>query len=200
MNSDNITSKDRILNSTRELLFKHGMKKISVEEISQKAGVSKMTFYRNFRNKVHVVTYILDQLQAQSLVTFESIIHDKKPIHEKIEDILEIKLKNTEQFSEEFMAELWSSNDLVKHLMIGWKEKISKIYIRFIRDAQKKGEIRPEIKPEFILLLHDRLVEFIRDNAIRSLYKSHKDFIRDTFDFFHYGLLTTRKPNRSNIK
>ena len=43
-----------ILNTARQLFWKHGIRRVSVEEVCREAGVSKMTFYRSFPNKIEL--------------------------------------------------------------------------------------------------------------------------------------------------
>ena len=49
----------KILDTAHELFWKHGLKRVSIEEICAVAGVSKMTFYKHFANKTALVKYIL---------------------------------------------------------------------------------------------------------------------------------------------
>ena len=48
-----------LFSTAKNLFFKFGLRRVSVEEICKKASVSKMTFYRNFNNKEHIAIIIL---------------------------------------------------------------------------------------------------------------------------------------------
>ena len=48
------TSYQILFSTAKNLFFKFGLRRVSVEEICIKASVSKMTFYRNFNNKEHI--------------------------------------------------------------------------------------------------------------------------------------------------
>ncbi|WP_372931944.1 TetR/AcrR family transcriptional regulator, partial [Mariniphaga sediminis] len=41
-----------IMKTARELFWKHGFRRVTIQEICEKAGVSKMTFYKHFPNKI----------------------------------------------------------------------------------------------------------------------------------------------------
>ena len=64
--TEETVSANILVKQARELFWKHGIKRITVEEICSEAGISKMTFYRNFKNKVEiaerVVTGILHRI------------------------------------------------------------------------------------------------------------------------------------------
>ena len=51
----------QIVETAEELFLKHGLKRVSVEEICQKSGASRMTFYRYFTNKMVLMQHIWDQ-------------------------------------------------------------------------------------------------------------------------------------------
>ena len=42
---------DQIVKIGKDLFYKYGIKRVSVEEICAKANVSKMTFYKFYNNK-----------------------------------------------------------------------------------------------------------------------------------------------------
>ena len=59
----------QIIETAEELFFRHGIKRVTVEEICQKASVSKMTFYKYFANKndlaEHIILRIFEQVEEK---------------------------------------------------------------------------------------------------------------------------------------
>ena len=51
-----------IIDTAKTLFMKHGMRRITVEEICREASVSKMTFYRLFTNKEDVAEIIIFEI------------------------------------------------------------------------------------------------------------------------------------------
>jgi AcrR family transcriptional regulator len=49
-----------ILIAAKELFWKHGFKRVSIEEVCREANVSKMTFYKHFKNKIELIKYLLN--------------------------------------------------------------------------------------------------------------------------------------------
>jgi AcrR family transcriptional regulator len=46
------------VNKAKELFWKYGIKKVSIEEICAEAPVSKMTFYKFFKNKNDLAEWV----------------------------------------------------------------------------------------------------------------------------------------------
>ena len=50
-------SSDALFEAAHELFYRYGIKKATVEDICSRANVSKMTFYRNFKDKNEMAFY-----------------------------------------------------------------------------------------------------------------------------------------------
>jgi AcrR family transcriptional regulator len=75
-NSQNIFAKECIFNSLMILMEKKDYKKISITDISNKAGVSRMAYYRNYKSKEDIITIYLDdyfQIYINEILKCEKI-------------------------------------------------------------------------------------------------------------------------------
>jgi hypothetical protein len=61
--------------------------------------------------------------------------------------------------------------------------------------AQKRGEIRPDVKPDFILYILDILKGAVTDERLLKLYDSRPEMVADLTNFFFYGVLS-RNPEK----
>jgi AcrR family transcriptional regulator len=57
-----------LLNSAKDLFISSGIKGVSIDELSRKAGISKKTFYTHFTNKNDLVLKVI-QLVVSELTT-----------------------------------------------------------------------------------------------------------------------------------
>ena len=48
----------QIVETAEDLFTNHGIRRVTVEEIWRRAGVSKMTFYKYFANKIELVRHL----------------------------------------------------------------------------------------------------------------------------------------------
>ena len=57
----------QILETSKELFWKFGFKRVTIEEICKEAGVSKMTFYKYYPNKIELVKGLMKRVLSESL-------------------------------------------------------------------------------------------------------------------------------------
>jgi AcrR family transcriptional regulator len=179
-----------LLNKGTELFMKHGIKRVSIEEICRESGVSKMTFYKYFENKTALLTVIIEEMIEKSLTEFREILYSELPVEKKLAGILELKAKGTQNFSEEFIKDVYGeSNPELKNLMLqlslkSWNE-ISKDF----RIAQTKGWFRKDFNPELMLKMTFQLIPLMTDPALLEEYKTPQNIIMEISRFFTYGIL-----------
>ena len=178
----NVSKKQMQIVETAEALFmRHGIKRVTIEEICRKAGVSKMTFYKYFGNKIELLKHIWNKWMEESFDKMDEINAMDIPFPEKIERMYRWKVEFMSKINTEFIEEFL-------HIDIG-VDKVMQRFMQFIVDAQKRGDIRPEIRPEFIMAVLDKLHELARNDGLMKAYPSFVDFQREVKDFFWYGIL-----------
>ena len=69
MNNDNLSVKEYITDSLLSLISKTTLDKITVTDIIKKAGVSRVSFYRNFKSKENILEIYLTQITDNFLET-----------------------------------------------------------------------------------------------------------------------------------
>jgi len=180
----------KILAEGKALFWKYGFKRITVEEICTAAHVSKMTYYKFFANKMELIKTILKEIAQESLSGYREIMDADIPFTEKIIKQIEMKMKGTADMSNEFM------NDLILHA----ESDIHEIYAKITEDtlkmvysdylkAQQEGDIRPDIKPEFIIYFLNHLSEMLQDEKLSQLYESPNEMAMELVNFFFYGIV-----------
>ena len=174
----------QIVETAEELFLKHGLKRVSVEEICQKAGVSRMTFYRYFTNKIVLVQHIWDQWVEEAYRQLDEVENMPIAFPEKLRLMQDYKLEMTEKMSTDFIEELFRM-DFYLTTANAWRQRVMK----FLTDAQKRGDIRPEVRPEFMLAILNKLTELVNDESLKSLYADYVELTREIWNFFYYGLI-----------
>ena len=64
-----------------------------------------------------------------------------------------------------------------------------KVITNWYLKAQKDGDIRKDIKPEFIVYFLNHLMEMAKDEKLLNLYDNPHELIMELTNFFFYGLL-----------
>jgi AcrR family transcriptional regulator len=178
-----------ILSAGRELFYKHGFRRVSVEEICRKANVSKMTYYKFFENKVELAKSVFDNEVTQGARKLKSILAEDITAAEKIKKLIQIKYEGTNDISKEFLQDFYSSPELGLKDYVEEKTKI--FWTEFIQDfkaAQEKGWFRKDLKPEFFFYLSQKLSSMVTDEHLLSMYDTPQELIIEFTNFFTYGI------------
>jgi AcrR family transcriptional regulator len=173
-----------------DLFWQFGFTRVSVEEVCKEAGVSKMTFYKHFKNKNDLVRFIMKEMSDYSLKLYDEIMSEDIPFVEKIRKSVELKIEQTENISEAFFRDFHRQNDPELNQVLQ-EQRLSNL--RTVTDwylkAQKEGDIRRDIKPEFIVYFLNHMIEMVNDEKLVGMYEHPGELIKELTNFFFYGLL-----------
>ena len=180
--------REQLLSTAQSLFSKFGAKRVTVEEICRKAEVSKMTFYKHFRNKAALITTIRDKWVDEGFRRFDEIKAMDIPFPDKIDLMTEWKVEFGKRVNAEFVRELVSTDDAM--------EEFRRRYLSNIRAAQLRGEVRSDIDPEFLWAVVDKLSELVKDGKVDQLFQDQTQFPRQLRTLLWYGLLTRKGGGR----
>jgi AcrR family transcriptional regulator len=181
---------EKIVQAARTLFWKYGMKRVSIEEICRESGVSKMTFYKYFPNKTALALFILKLFYSDAMTDYHKIMDSPLSFPEKIERGIELKLKNAQNLSQEFVGELYKNGD--PEIMAFMQEMVKVSLDAFMTDFktyQQKGEIRSDVKPEFMLYMLNKMVDMATDDNFIRLFEDPADMVRTIANFYFYGIM-----------
>lgn len=184
----------QITQTAYDLFWRHGIKRVTIEEICRTSGVSKMTFYKYFDNKNDLAISVLDSIFTKAQKRYHEIMAQDAPFSEKVNGIIKLKLEASKDVSTELLHDLWQNpvpevaDYMKKRTQLSLKEFLDDMIL-----AQKKGEIRQDINPRFILYFIGKMQEFAADEKIVNLYETVHDFTSEIINFFFYGILTREK-------
>ncbi len=182
--------RQQIVATAKTLFYKFGIRRVTIEEICREANVSKMTFYKHFSNKVELVKFLLEHMTNESMAAYRKIMDQPIPFPEKVKQSVQLKMEGTENLSQEFFLDLHRDAD--PEILQFFNEIARKNIHEIINDyveAQKKGEIRRDIKPEFIHYFLNHMFTMAEDENLARLYDSPQDLIMELINFFFYGVL-----------
>ena len=190
MDSSSSPKRDQILETGKELFWKFGFRRVTVEELCREAGISKMTFYKFFSNKMDLVMTIMIEFGQVSMARYRSLMDSDLPYTEKVLGMIELKREQTEAMSNEFFRDYISHADPE---MMEYFERLSaetfKIFLDDLRKAQQQGHIRKNVKVEFILHYLNHITEMVQDDQLLELYDSPQELALEIINFFFYGLM-----------
>ena len=183
-----------IIKTSRDLFMRYGIKRVTVEEICETAGVSKMTFYKHFKNKLDLALFILNREVKEGVNRYKRIMDQEVPYSEKAREIIRMKLESSEDVSQEMLKDLLSSSiPEVAELMSEISRKNFELFFNDMVAAQKKGEIRQDINPHFIIHILGLLQDMASDEKVLSMYESTRALTSEIINFFFYGILPRKE-------
>ncbi len=189
-----LTKKQQIERKAKELFWKHGFKKVTIEEICKKAIVSRKTFYTFYENKSALVIFLLEQIIEEMMTEYKRIINSELPFSEKIEQMLTLKYESSKSFSMEFVDDFFhpDAEDILAIYTKITQELMSMIHSFFI-DAQKNNEINPDLDIKFVMLMMQKMLDITSQPDVMKLFPDTETMTRQISQFVIYGIMPTKK-------
>lgn len=178
-----------ILHSARRLFWKHGFRRVTIDEICREANTSKMTFYRFFPNKLEVARAVFDTVANEGQIKFKELMQEDSSPSEKMKKILQLKVEGTSEISIEFLHDFYNNPELGLSTYIEEKSKIMwSETLELFKSGQKEGWIRKDMNVEFMFLFMQRSTPILNDKEVLKLYNSPQELIMELANMFLYGI------------
>ena len=179
----------QIVEIATELFSKYGAKRVTVEEICSTAQVSKMTFYKFFKNKIDLAEYIIFSILDGAQTEFDAMIEQSNTFADKIDQILQAKLKYSKRFSKEFYFDFMNLSPDIHQKIISYSQKNQAQFMQLVKQAQKTGEIRKDLNLKFMSYMLNHIKELVEKEKIFDFYDSLEDMTMDMTRFYFYGIM-----------
>jgi AcrR family transcriptional regulator len=180
--------KDRIVDTATDLFTRYGIKRVTIEEICRTAGASKMTFYKYFTNKMDLLKSIWNGWIEEGYRRLDEIDAMEITFREKLQMIIEYKMKMLATMSPAFMDEILHGDPEMKRFVEGEQNESIARFMGYIDLAQERGDMR-KIRPEFFLAVLTWMKDVVRNESLRRLYPNDTEFMREVHNFLFFGIL-----------
>ncbi len=175
--------------TARELFMRHGIRRVTIEEICKTSGISKMTFYKYFSNKTDIAQRVVMDIYEEGQQWFDEISAQPMSFVEKVEKMLQLKMEMLEKMSDEFLTELMDLETELKEFVLEQQHKHIQHTLDFFMEAQKQGEIRQEIAPQFILFMLNHSLQIVRDPQLTQIIPNPRERVKELSYWLVYGLM-----------
>ena len=185
-----------ILKTAHDLFWKFGFRRVTIEEVCREASVSKMTFYRFFSNKIDLVREVVNDLFDQIDLKYRKLMAQDVPFEEKVRQQLIMKFEGTNDISAELVKDIYG--DLESDIYALWKSRADNMLQTVFSDyseAQKRGEIRKDMKLEFMIYMSNKTIEIASDPEIQAMYPDMQSVVMEIANMFFYGILPREQKN-----
>lgn len=185
-----------ILRTAEDLFMQFGYDRVTVEEICREASVSKVTFYKYFKNKFDVLRDYMQVRLELGMETFEKIREADASLQQKMHAMIAMKESAVSHFTPVFYKSLLNGDEMIQSFMQEWIALSMNAMRNFLEDGQKSGEIHPDYSVEFLLHVWTSIAEIARSESMMAMFND--DMIKlsqDFMNFLFYG--TTGPPQES---
>jgi AcrR family transcriptional regulator len=184
-------NKERILRATLELFRVHGIRKVAINDIAQKAGVSPATVYNHFGSKEDLVRAAVKHFLTSTLADFRKIIEGDLPFLEKLEQIILYKSEIFGQYHGELLQTIVSDDPEIRQLVDSvYQVEVRRCLTDFYEDGKRQGYVNPELSTETIMLFSEIMRRGMAAGSSLSEDPQHNlKLMRDLIPIYLYGML-----------
>ena len=184
----------KLIQTAKSLFMKYGIRRVTVEEICRESDVSKMTFYKYFKNKTDLAKHLIILVTDEAKQKYCDIMAQEIPYEKKVEQLIKMKLDNAEAFSSEFVKDyLHNPDPEIAALYQRIAQETMEMSLRDFVKAQQNGDIRADVKPAFILYFINHMLEIFEDPRLSQMYETQKELTAELMNLFFYGVLSREK-------
>ncbi|ABR46824.1 transcriptional regulator, TetR family [Alkaliphilus metalliredigens QYMF] len=181
---------NRLVEKAEMLFIQFGYKAVSVDEISEAAGISKMTIYKYFDSKETLFIEVMLLLMDRQYNLIEAKLNDISGTLEKINFMMNYSLEGAKDYSLALYKDIMNIPHITERLIAVKNEKNKVLFESMIREGMEKGEV----KRGDVVFMADMIIMMIEAFGQRHFYKINnredlEGLTKSLFDFLKYGLL-----------
>ncbi len=166
--------KDRIILQAGELFMKHGIKRISMDEIASRLGISKRTIYQNFKDKEDLLLHYIRHLETMKTEYIKDVSKDEQTVVHVFLRIIEMR-KEFDFLNMVFLDDIKKYYPKANQELIDQQNRGVVHIKQFLEEGMAQGVIRKDLNIEVVsFLLQDSNRTFI--DATRLTNKSFTDW------------------------
>lgn len=143
----------RLLVRSRELFFRHGFSRVSMDELAEDLGISKATIYRYFPDKESLLREVLKEVRESMLAELERLRADRKlSCREKLMSFFTSLGQTMSSISRELLKDIrFRLPEIWQEIETFRREKIFPVFCGLVLEGVKKGEIRSDLDARLFL-------------------------------------------------
>jgi AcrR family transcriptional regulator len=186
--------KESIRRAALELLKVYGFKKVSINDIAVKAGVSPVTIYNHFGSKDELVRDVVKAQFLSMMEKFRTIIYSKDSFPEKLESIIFDKTEIASQFQGELVQTVLQVDaEMQKFIEDTLQQGGYQMTLDLLEEGKKEGYVSTELSKEALMIYLEILRKGISANVdLMANVASYADLVRELNYLFLYGLMGER--------
>ncbi len=191
--------KPRILKRARELFFRYGYSRLSMDQLAGDLGISKATLYRYFPDKEALLRAVMTGTREWLLSQLQAIVRDNRlPVKVRLTAYLEFVSRFLSGLSRDFIRDLRQKlPDLWQEMETFRRQQVFPLVSEVILEGVRKGEIKSNLDGRLFLEMFWYLVqEFMNPDWIISHDYSPSELLASIIDVIFHGIFVEEKPGK----
>ncbi len=154
-----MSKREKVMAAAIELFRdSHQPRKVSIEDIARRAGVSPTTIYHYFGNREALVKEVAKSLVVSMAERAREFIQSPLPFDQKLTGIIAGKVELTSRMDDEVVGKMVSQDpDMKSFVDRMFKSEFYPLWHEFLRQGKAEGYIDPELDEEAFIVLLDIL-------------------------------------------
>ncbi|MFC1994672.1 TetR/AcrR family transcriptional regulator [Chloroflexota bacterium] len=184
-------NKDRIIRAALELFRVHGIRKVAINDIAQKAGASAATVYNHFGSKEALVRAVVKHFFTSAAADFRKIMDGNLPFLEKLEQIFLYKSEIVGQYQGELLQTIVSDDPEIRQFIDSvYLVEMRQYLIDFYEEGKRRGYVNPELSAETIILYSEILGKgMAAESRLSEDPERTRKLMQELLPLCFYGLL-----------
>jgi AcrR family transcriptional regulator len=144
-------TRDRIIEAATDCIRRWGIRRVSMNDVAQQAGVSRRTVYLHFADREALVLAVLTRISALTVAAVEPLVRSRDTLADQVAEAavhvhalgpaqLQLGLGYRPGESEDATLLLAHSDQVLAAWHGFWRP--------FVAEARDRGEVRPDLDPD----------------------------------------------------
>lgn len=146
-----------ILAAAHELFRKEGIENAKITDIAEKANVSKVSIYNYFGSKEELARQVMFDYMDKKAEDFKTFMNTDLSFKDKYNLMLKVNMDSVDELTDGsteglFSNDLLQSPQVLKFMQEYAENRIKPLFIEFIEQGKREGEIDSNIETENIVM------------------------------------------------
>ncbi len=166
MNKKSITHEKPVYDAARDFIFQRGVRGWNMDDLADRAGITKRTLYRIINTKEELVRNIVIGFIRDVQTRIQEIITGEKDYFAALELLVNEFPLLVRQFASGVMREVFLEYPSVEEEVIARRSELTSGLVGFFQEGIDRGYLRKEYPADFILqLLQAQVIYFTRTST-----------------------------------
>ncbi|RUS48558.1 TetR/AcrR family transcriptional regulator [Cohnella sp. AR92] len=142
--------RETVLNSAAQMFLEFGYEPVSINQIAEKAGVTKASVYYYFSNKAQLFTEAISEMMGRIRVSTARILKEEVDYRTRLTTLARVKMSSTHVEFETMMREALSSlsqeqHDRIREAESGIHQALAEFFEQALRDKEIASPLSPMV-------------------------------------------------------